>query len=403
MLSNSYYLPDLVEPVSTVAAIPDPAPTVLPFVAAAETAHESSHSFVFSGTGKEYFRIWIVNLCLTIATAGIYSAWAKVRRLQYFHRNTALAGAVFDFHGDPKAILKGRLVAVVVVTAYQYAFGFSRNVGIVVVTFLLLGLPWMLRSALRFRLRNTSYRGLRFGFDGSLGSAYLTWLPAALIFFLPSILLALFPTQPAWFGSSFALYLGWPVVHAQVKRYQHSNFRYGSLNASCRVSTWRIVLLYFWALLIGIGAMLVAMVLTALLAFGLKAGGAGFGGAMLSWIPIGTALVTGYGIYLLAGPYLYVRIHNRVWSSTSLPGIAIDSHLRAIGYIRMQTSNVILTLLTCGLYRPFAVVRAYRYRLGMTTVVSTTSFEKLLSGEHKPTANTAGEGAADLLGIDLSW
>ena len=104
MLSEPYYQLDLVEPVSTVAAIPDPAPAVLPFLTAAGTAHEFSRCFVFSGTGKEYFRIWIVNLCLTIATAGIYSAWAKVRRLQYFHRSTALAGAVFDFHGDPKAI-----------------------------------------------------------------------------------------------------------------------------------------------------------------------------------------------------------------------------------------------------------------------------------------------------------
>src|SRR4249920_2104751 len=59
----------------------------------------------FSGTGPEYFRIWIVNLALTIATLGIYSAWAKVRRLQFFYRHTRLAGAGFDYHGDPIALL----------------------------------------------------------------------------------------------------------------------------------------------------------------------------------------------------------------------------------------------------------------------------------------------------------
>lgn len=46
----------------------------------------------FTGKGSEYFGIWIVNLLLTILTLGIYSAWAKVRRLQYFYRNTQLAG-----------------------------------------------------------------------------------------------------------------------------------------------------------------------------------------------------------------------------------------------------------------------------------------------------------------------
>ena len=31
-------------------------------------------SFRFEGSGKEYFRIWIVNLALTVLTLGIYSA-----------------------------------------------------------------------------------------------------------------------------------------------------------------------------------------------------------------------------------------------------------------------------------------------------------------------------------------
>ena len=68
----------------------------------------------FTGDGREYFQIWIVNLLLTVATLGVYSAWAKVRRLQYFHRHTRLAGAGFDYHGRPIAILKGRIVGLIV-------------------------------------------------------------------------------------------------------------------------------------------------------------------------------------------------------------------------------------------------------------------------------------------------
>ena len=49
--------------------------------------------FIFSGKGSEYFSIWIVNIALTIVTLGIYSAWAKVRKMQYLYRNTALAGS----------------------------------------------------------------------------------------------------------------------------------------------------------------------------------------------------------------------------------------------------------------------------------------------------------------------
>ena len=63
--------------------------------------------FRFTGTGGEYFRIWIVNVMLSVVTLGIYSAWAKVRRLQYFYRHTRISGASFDYHGNPLAILKG--------------------------------------------------------------------------------------------------------------------------------------------------------------------------------------------------------------------------------------------------------------------------------------------------------
>ena len=67
------------------------------------------------------FRIWIVNLALTVVTLGIYSAWAKVRKLRYFYANTSLAGSSFGYHADPLRILKGRAIAAVLVGAYVAA------------------------------------------------------------------------------------------------------------------------------------------------------------------------------------------------------------------------------------------------------------------------------------------
>lgn len=98
------------------AAVPPapPAPPVKPDQAAGP-GHEDREpriaSFIFHGNGKEYFGIWIVNILLTIVTLGIYSAWAKVRNLQYFYGNTELDGASFQFLAKPVTILKGRLIA----------------------------------------------------------------------------------------------------------------------------------------------------------------------------------------------------------------------------------------------------------------------------------------------------
>ena len=49
-------------------------------------------SFQFKGRAGEYFRIWIVNTLLSVVTLGVYSAWAKVKRLRYFYGSTFLDG-----------------------------------------------------------------------------------------------------------------------------------------------------------------------------------------------------------------------------------------------------------------------------------------------------------------------
>src|SRR5678816_4784926 len=102
--------PEPVPPVDAPAPAPPPAPP---------PEEPSLHKMIFTGTGAEYFRVWIVNLALTVMTLGVYSACAKVRRLQYFYRHTRLAGSGFDYHGDPIAILKGRIVGLVLFGLYS--------------------------------------------------------------------------------------------------------------------------------------------------------------------------------------------------------------------------------------------------------------------------------------------
>ncbi|MBL9131958.1 MAG: DUF898 family protein, partial [Verrucomicrobiaceae bacterium] len=77
---------------------------------AAPGGPERAYPFEFHGRAGEFFRIWIVNVVLTVLTLGIYAAWAKVRTKRYFHGNTLLDGKPFDFTGNPISILKGNLI-----------------------------------------------------------------------------------------------------------------------------------------------------------------------------------------------------------------------------------------------------------------------------------------------------
>jgi len=131
-------------------------------------------SFVFEGSGKEYFRIWIVNIALTILTLGIYSAWAKVRTNRYMYANTYLNGSNFEYNADPKRILIGRIIVVTIYALFllfaQQLMFFKIAAGIALVAFI--AMPWLVRQAVSFKLRNTSYRHVPFKYKGDISEFY---------------------------------------------------------------------------------------------------------------------------------------------------------------------------------------------------------------------------------------
>ena len=139
----------------------------------------------FTGSGSEYFRIWIVNLLLMLVTLGVYYPWAKVRRLRYFYGSTEVGGAPLDFHGDPKKMLRGYVLTGTLVGLYSVAGNFSALAGLIAFVLLAALWPALFKSSMQFRLANTSWRGLRFRFKGSIGGAYRAMLPL----FLPGLLL----------------------------------------------------------------------------------------------------------------------------------------------------------------------------------------------------------------------
>src|SRR4051812_41240035 len=107
----------MIDAVPEVASTPPPQPA----------AYHPPLRLEFTGRTGEYFRIWIVNLFLSIVTVGLYSPWAKVRRRRYFYGHAWLDGSNFEYHGDPRVILRGRLIAVVFFAAYTLVGQYSHR------------------------------------------------------------------------------------------------------------------------------------------------------------------------------------------------------------------------------------------------------------------------------------
>jgi uncharacterized membrane protein YjgN (DUF898 family) len=86
-------------------------------------------------------------------TLGIYSAWAKVRRLRYFYGSTVLDGQSFEYHGRPLAILKGRLVVFAVYVVFLVITQIWPLAVFLMIPIAIFAVPWIVVKARLFQMR----------------------------------------------------------------------------------------------------------------------------------------------------------------------------------------------------------------------------------------------------------
>jgi uncharacterized membrane protein YjgN (DUF898 family) len=367
------------------------------------TPRPSEFQPVFTGDGSEYFRIWVVNTLLTLATLGVYSAWAKVRRTRYLWQNTRLDGFVFDYHARPIAILRGRILALALFAYYTYAFEFSLMAGYAALLVVCVVGPWLLMRSQQFKFANTSWRGLRFGFDAYAPEAFRIVFPILVLWFSGTLAAVWYPTEPGYLlGAQLPAILGIPWMHHRLKAYQHGRARYGDLPFF-----FHSVLLRFYATyakgLVLIAAGTIAG--TACMIFLIDWASESMTGPGSNPVttPIGflSVLLFGLAIYLFSWPYLAARIQQTVWSNTRLGDIRFRTQISAGALFRLTARNVFLTLATLGLYWPYASIRLARYRIECMRVESETPLETIAADTHVSSVGAMGEGALDSFGLDL--
>lgn len=338
----------------------------------------ASMPFHFTATGREYFRIWIVNLLLTILTLGIYSAWAKVRRTRYFYDNTRLADAAFDYHGTPLAILKGRILAVLLLVAYQIALRISGTLGVAILIMLAIAAPWLIWKSLQFKLSNSGYRGIRFAFDGSAKQVYTTFLLLPLLTVL-------------------SFYLLMPLTHQRIKRFQHSESRFGMTHFSFDGKVSAFYKVYAVGLLIGVAGLLLIGIFfggTLSAMFNAQAAGLAFGTIVLMIIAL-------YAWVFTLFPIILTMIQNQVWNGTAIGPHRFVSNMVWKRTAWIGITNLLGIVATFGLFLPFAQVRMLRYRIESMTLIAQGGIDEFVAAQQAPVSAT-GEGVSDLFDFDIS-
>ncbi len=370
----------------------------------------------FSGSGSEYFRIWIVNLLLTLVTLGLYFPWAKVRRLRYLYGNTAVGGHTLDFHGEPMRMLRGLLLVGALLVLYSVAGRLSPTAGLIALLIVAGVWPALFRASQQFRMANTSWRGLRFRFNGDLRGAYLAMLPL----FIPGALTlaAVLFTGDGAAGTArsalealagltaLAATLLLPLFLWLLKKYQHDHYALGQIQTELRTGAGSFYGLGLKTLAVAFAAGLVAMVVSTVLGGGgvlaLATGRRGGVGAAAAAVAIVLAVIVAYAaVVLVIQPYLTSRFQNLVWGRTASRDVRFDSDLRFWPLLRLTLKNWLLMLVTLGLYWPFAKVAMARMRLQAVTVHTRLAPDEWVSTLRQSADDATGDAAGDLFGIDI--
>jgi uncharacterized membrane protein YjgN (DUF898 family) len=336
----------------------------------------------FTGTAEEYFRIWSVNVFLTIVTLGLYAAWAKVRTRRYFYRNTLLDGHPFDYTADPKAILKGYLIVGAGVGIYSLTRTFNPLYGLAVAALFGLVMPLLIYKSLRFFTHHSVYRNIRHRFLGTLGEGYRTYLLVPLL--IP-----------------FTLGLIVPYWEFLKKRYFFRNIAFGAETAAFEGTYGPFYPVYIRIGLATVGIMIAGAVFAGIFFAGAKslniADKAQLSGATL-WV---AAWV--YGLMLLAltfsQQYLYAWTTNYCLGRTEIGKIRFESTLSGGMLFWIRLSNIAAIIFSLGLLTPWAKVRRMRYLVDNIAVVGTDLNSFAAAAE--PGESAYGDAAADFFDLEI--
>lgn len=334
----------------------------------------------FTGSKAGYFKLWFVNLLLSIVTLGIYSAWAKVRNNQYLYGHTQIDGHRLSYLAKPLQILRGRILAILVFGGLYLIASFFPPLLVLFFIGYIFVLPWAIGQGMKFTLRMTSYRNVRFSFTGNYGDLFIHFI------LLPMV-------------AMFTLYLTAPWIHKLISEFIHKNITYGGKPMKVDLSTGR----FYFAAACTIGSALILVLAIVVL----SSAAVGIGALeqdMPDFVKNGAVLIIPFaylGMAFVAGVYAAI-VRNHLMDNLRIDELAkFRSNIEVVSYSWLLASNLLLLIITLGLAFPITRIRKIRYLCAHTRVLITPAIETMqntVADEY----SAFGEEAAGLFDSDLS-
>ena len=166
-------------------------------------------------------------------------------------------------------------------------------------------------------------------------------------------------------------------------------------------SFFKVALICLGVALLAYGALAVVLAGSVAALGGLGRGG-DMGARMWLFVLLGVAALP-----LMLAPALITLaawqalVFRTIWSNAGLSDVARSKcDLKTSAFVGLRTKNILLTLVTLGLYRPFAAVSEYRMKVESVRIYTRGNIDTLASklARHK---SALGDAAADMVGFDI--
>ena len=353
----------------------------------------------FAGTPGGYWKVYITGLALSLATLGLYSPWAKLRRHRYLLVHTRLLGSCFEFDASPWAILISRIIILTIIimsawadTFYPFIDGEAVGLGTVVIMALL---PAAIMRGRAFHARHTMFKGIRFRFASCYLHLYvyygLVFLPLIAVLTL-TYLSSASGEQPDMenFGYLTLVLAVWVLAMPAFAHFEHrilaNNLHFGKLGLAISVP-----MRTYYA--VAGRRLLMALALAALFALGLST--TGMEASVIALPAVLLALVWAAVLFKIDTARIF-------WSSLQLSdGSRIASRITFAGLLRVFTINSLLTIISLGILWPMARARKWRYIANCIGIVPGSQLAELEGASDEQAISALGEEGVDFYGFDF--
>lgn len=337
------------------------------------------------------FRLFYVNLILTILTLGIYRFWAKTNMRRYVWRNVQVGGEVFEYTGTGKELLIGFLKAMLVllpplilIAIVQMLLPSPYDSVVVMIQYAAIAVVFAAGTyaARRYRMSRTTWSGIRLHQAGS------PWRYAWL-YVKGSILSAI----------TLGLYLPW--FRTQITAYETANLHLGS--EPFRFTGTGRGLFKRWLVVWILTAVSLGLALLAMLALVWQ---------LAAWLTTEANANTDYvwalapmGAVLLASPilllaFLWYRAGELRYyaAQTTLAGVRFGMVVRGRDLFVFYLVNILIIAGSLGILFPIVIRRRVTFWTRWLLLDGTLDLAAIRQTDRGP---RTGEGLANFFDMDF--